>query len=285
MKLHVAIKYKIFTLIIALLVGSNSILSQEANKTDDLAQQLQNPLATLTIIPVLHAFYLESTQTEEVGYTSTLQPMFPINFNKVNMINRVVFGIGYQPGIVEGLDLIPQGYPEKGQIDGAWGISDLNYSFFISPKNVRKVAWGVGPSVTFPTSTDNRLGTGKYSLGFSFVVVYQYEKLTMDLIVRQTWSVAGDAERRDVNQLVAQPLIAYALGKGWVLSTYPTISANWSFDEDRQWTVPIGAGVSKLLFLGKLPMNLSAQYYHYVVRPDLAPHSEFRITTTFVLAK
>ena len=260
-------------------------LHAQEESVNELAQKMQNPLASLIAVPILQNFCLGASQNETTGYEVSFQPIFPINYNKFNIINRIIFGYGYVPGIVEGFQMIPQGAPENGNIDGKWGIGDLNYSSYITAKTANKLAWGVGPSVSMPTATDNRLGTGKWSLGPSIVVVFQTEKWTFDMVFRQIWSIGGDSNRRDVNQLVVQPLIAYGLGKGFTLSTFPTISANWDFEENQRWTVPVGGGLSKVAFLGKLPIVFSLQYYKYVVRPDLAPKSELRFTSTFILSK
>ncbi len=164
-------------------------------------------------------------------------------------------------------------------------MTDLNYSFYFSSKTAGKIAWGLGPSVTLPTANDNRLGSGKWSAGVSLVAVKQVKRWTFDVVLRQTWSFAGDDERIDVNQFVCSPLIAYGLGKGWMINTFPNITANWDFEEGQQWTVPIGTGMSNVVFLGKLPMAIAGQYYYNSIRPDLAPDAEFRVTTTFILSK
>ncbi len=252
---------------------------------DEIAQQMQNPLASMIAVPVLNGFGFEASQNEGTQFYTSFQPIFPFKFKKFNVMNRVIFGYGYVPGIVQGTPDIPIGAPQNGAFDGTWGLSDLNYSFYITSKKPGKVPWGIGPSLSAPLATDNRLGTGKWSAGLSFVMVYQVDRWTFDLVLRQTWSFAGDSERWDVNQFLASPLIAYGLGGGWTINTFPQITANWDFEESQVWTVPFGGGISKLVFFGKLPTNLGLQYYHSIVRPELAPHAELRFTMTFVFAK
>ncbi len=259
-------------------------LAQEPDDLELLAQKLQNPLASISALPIQNNFLFQASQNEELGYGMSLQPIISTQHKNFNLVHRAVFGFGYAPGIVQGLGLLPTGAPDEGRVDGTWGLSDLNYSFYYTPKEAGKVAWGVGPSITLPTATDNRLGSGKWSAGISAVVVYQASKWTIDLVVRQTWSFAGDSDRADISQMVINPLIAYNLGDGWALSTFPSISANWNFDSN-QWTVPVGGGISKLIFHGKLPVSYVLQYYYYAVRPDLAPNSELRIGATLVFAK
>jgi hypothetical protein len=258
--------------------------AQSEEELEQLAQKLQNPLASISALPIQNNFLFQSSQNEELGYGLSFQPIFSTTHKNFNLVHRAVFGIGYAPGIVQGLGLLPTGAPDDGRVDGIWGLSDLNYSFYYTPKEAGKVAWGLGPSITLPTATDNRLGSGKWSAGVSAVVVYQVGKWTIDLVVRQTWSFAGDSERDDISQMVLNPLIAYNIDNGWAISTFPSISANWNF-ESNKWTVPVGGGVSKLLFHGKLPVSYVIQYYYYAARPDLAPTGELRLGATLVFAK
>ena len=68
-----------------------------------------------------------------------------------------------------------------------------------------------------------------------------------------------------------------------MINTFPTITANWDLDE--VWTVPVGAGISKVMFFGKLPTAIALQYYNYAIRPELAPTGELRLSMTLVFAK
>lgn len=40
-------------------------------------------------------------------------------------------------------------------------LGDFNYSLFFSSVKYDKIIWGVGPSISMPTATDDELGTGK----------------------------------------------------------------------------------------------------------------------------
>ncbi len=52
---------------------------------------------------------------------------------------------------------------------------------------------------------------------------------------------------------------------------------DWTADEGQKWKVPFGAGGGKLLFLGKLPLNVQSQAYYFVARPDAGPDWQLRI--------
>jgi hypothetical protein len=88
------------------------------------------------------------------------------------------------------------------------------------------------------------------------------------------WSFAGDDDRRDVNQMPIQPFVNYNLPDAWYVTSAP---ADWEADGDDRWTVPLGAGVGKILRLGRLPVNAQLAAYYKVVRPDSAPEWQLRV--------
>jgi len=263
---------KIYLIALSLVIG-NAITANAQADSDELANKLQNPLAKIIALPIQHNISMGSPSYEGAMYTMSLQPIIATEYDKFNIIHRGVINLSYLPTTADGNGNTP-------------ALGDFNYSFFMAPKKTGKVAWGVGPSVDLPTATEPMLGSGKWSVGAGAVLVYQTKKITLDVVVRQTTSIAGDADRDNVNRFVAQTLFAYGLGNGWVVNTFPTITANWNAEKGQQWTVPVGGGVSKLTFLGgKLPLNMGVQYYHNAVRPDYAPKGELRFLTTFVFGK
>ena len=62
-----------------------------------------------------------------------------------------------------------------------------------------------------------------------------------------------------------------------VLTSAPIITANWEESGDDRWTVPIGAGVGKIVRIGKLPVNVQGSAYYNVVRPDNAAEWQLRL--------
>jgi len=251
----------------------------------DLGQKTQNPLADLIMIPIQNNIMFNGSQNKETGYLMNIMPTYPVAFNNFSLINRAVFTWGYIPGIYQGGDQIPGGMPDNGETDGVWGMGDLNLTSYFTPTPKGTFSWGIGPSLTMPTASDNRMGSGKWSLGPSLVFVWQPQKWTIDAIIRQLWSVGGDENRFDVNQFYLQPLAAYNLRKGWAVATMPIITANWDYDDDNIWMVPVGGGVNKLFNTNKTPMLLMVHYYYNAIKPTLAASSELRIQLSIILPK
>jgi hypothetical protein len=256
--------------------------SDSYEEPQDLGQKTQNPLADLIVIPFQNNFIFDGTQNKQTGYILNIQPVFPLALGKISLINRAVFGFGYVPGIYKGDELISNGSPDDGEANGTWGLLDLNFTTYITPKPNGAFSWGIGPSLTIPTATDNRLGSGKWKLGASLVFVWQPANWTIDAIFRQLWSVAGSDDRGDVNQFFIQPLVAYNLKNGWALATMPVIVANWNYDQENKWLVPIGGGVNKLFYLNKTPVLLMFHYYYNIIKPELVGTSELRIQFSFI---
>lgn len=279
--------HRFISILFAICVTSFQVFSQadETDERQDLGKKTQNPLADLVIVPLQNTFIFHSSQNRETGHFLNIQPVFPIHAKKISFINRVIISLGYIPGLYQGGDNLPSNFPDDGRIDGVWGLGDLNFTSWITPKPKGSFSWGIGPSVSFPIATDNRLGTGKWSIGPSMVVVWQPAKWTIDVIVRQLWSVRGDIDRYNVNQFFLQPLVAYNLNKGWALATMPVITANWDYDQENIWLVPVGGGFNKLFFIKKLPILLMCHYYYNVVKPELAGSSELRIQFTFLFPR
>ena len=121
-------------------------------------------------------------------------------------------------------------------------------------ENFRTVDWGIGPSISFPTATDNQLGSGKWSAGPAAGFFYMRKPWVFVIQGRQLWSFAGDSDRPDVNQMVIQPIIMYGLGNNWALVTDMVIVANWEADSKNHWTVPLGGGLAKFLTIGNQPL-------------------------------
>jgi len=74
------------------------------------------------------------------------------------------------------------------------------------------------------------------------------------ILANNIWSVAGDEDRADMNQMLFQSFVNYNLSNGWYLSSAPINTVNWEADTDKA-TIPLGGGFGKLFRLGRLPVN------------------------------
>jgi hypothetical protein len=211
-------------------------LSSEA-----LAKLAQNPIANLISIPFQNNFNFGVGPNNVCQYNLNFQPVIPFSLSKDwNLITRWITPIINLPSPAPG-------------VRSAFGLGDLNPSFFLSPANPGKIIWGFGPTTTLPTASDPMLGAGKYSLGPSAVALRIQGHWLFGLLVNNQWSVGGWGPR-NLNNFLAQPFCNYNLPKGWYLTSAPVITADWNAPHRDMWTFPMGAGVGKIVKLGGKPL-------------------------------
>jgi hypothetical protein len=240
---------------------------------EELAKIAQNPVANMISIPFQNNFNFGVGPNKVTQYILNFQPVIPITLNdNWNLITRWILPIINQPSPAPG-------------VRSAFGLGDMNPSFFLSPAKPGAVIWGVGPTTTIPTATDPMLGTGKYQVGPSVVVLRIQGHFLFGVLANTQWSVGGWGSQAQNNFLV-QPFLNYNLPDGWYLSTSPIITANWRADHRDMWTVPVGGGFGKIVKLGgKLPINFKLAAYDNVCTPRNAADWQLQFQIQILLPK
>ena len=245
----------------------------------DLRSAVQNPVGDLISLPVETTFDFGAP---DGGATFVnLQPVVPIDVGAFNIVTRTIVPIIDAPGSITGLPGNPDPIPGPRK----FGLGDINLSLFASPKKAGEVIFGVGPAIGLPTATSDILGSGKWNIGPSFVVLTQPKPWTLGILAGNLWSFAGDSDRQNIKQFIAQPFISYNLAKGWFLTSSPMITANWSASGSQRWLVPVGGGFGRLVSLGSQPMQLMLQGFYNVAKPDGAPNWALRFTIQALFPK
>ena len=72
-------------------------------------------------------------------------------------------------------------------------------------------------------------------------------------------------------------------GEKWKKAVAPIITVDWEAESGQRWKVPFGAGAGKLMFWGKLPVNLHVGAYTYVEKPDIGPDWQARVQVQVLL--
>lgn len=249
--LHAVLCFVLLTITILCACVSPS----SAQESGEIAKQAQNPIARLISIPIENDFNPETGVNKEDSYVLQLKPVVPFSLSKDwNLITRTIIPIIQVPDLAPG-------------VNGTTGLGDVNLSLFLSPAKAGRVIWGVGPIISFPTATENILGTKKLSVGPTVVVLKSQGHWLYGALVNNLFSVAGPSARADVNQMLVQPFANYNFRRGWYLTTSPIITANWEVKPDERWVVPVGGGFGKIVHLGKLPVNAYTQFFRNVQRP------------------
>jgi hypothetical protein len=56
----------------------------------------------------------------------------------------------------------------------------------------------------------------------------------------------------------------YNMKRGWYVLTTPIVTADWTAERSKRWTVPVGGGVGKLFKIGRQPLNARAEFFNDV---------------------
>jgi hypothetical protein len=132
----------------------------------------------------------------------------------------------------------------------------------------------LGLSIVFPSNDDGTAERDQVLLGPEFVFGKVASWGLIGARVKHLTNVY-DADVRnwvelpwDTNETTAKIFFAYAMGNGWQIESNPTILYDWEAVSGNEWTVPIGAGVSKTMRLGRVPVKLALDIQKFVVSPD-----------------
>ena len=244
-----------------------------AQDSSDIAKQAQNPIASLISVPFESDFNPHTGANKEDSYVFEMKPVVPFRLsNDWNLITRTIIPVIQVPDLAPG-------------VRGTGGLGDVQESLFLSPTKAGHVIWGAGPVISFPTATENTLGTKKLSLGPTVVVLRSQGHWLFGSLAQNLFSVAGPSGRPDVNQMLLQPFVNYNLPHKWYLTSSPIITANWEARSGERWVVPVGGGLGKIVHLGKQPVNVYTQVFRNVQRPDGTSSWSARFQMQFLFPK
>ena len=241
-----------------------------ASESAKLALKLTNPVASLISIPIQNWFDFNlGPKKDGFRYTMEAQPVYPMQISKDwNLISRTTIPVVYQQNL----------YGRTTQA----GLSDTTESLFLSPTHTSHFIWGAGPIFLLPTATYGALGTRKFGMGPTGVVLLHEGHANFGLLGNQVWSVAGSSNRGYVSQTYAQTFITYTTKKAWTFATTSYDTYDWNAGRWTAIVMPIR--VSKLLKLGGQRMSIGAAPRCTVTSPQYQPKGcglEFTVTPLY----
>lgn len=240
--------------------------SNETASVEKVAKDLANPLAPITTFISQFRVELGNGPDDDTNYQLRLQPSFfkPFADRSAFLLRTIVpFRFNNWPTHDSGLGDITL---------TPYNVSDITRSTFM----------GFGGTFTFPTATEEPLGSGKWSAGPAFILAQVGQPITWGGLVQHIWSYAGASDRSSINVTTVQPFLAYLLGKGWVATVTSETTYNWQADSGDKWTVPLGVQIAKVVQIGGKFFNFGLAGVYYAERPTHAPEWDMRFTATYV---
>ncbi len=233
-------------LVIFLAGKASSVWADDAT---DLAKKTQNPVEKMISVPLQNQFNFGYGPHQNTQYFLNAKPVVPLtSTSSLNFIGRAIIPFVHQPNL----------YPGRGDING---IGDINPTLFLSPANAGQIIWGIGPTMILPTATNKQSGAGKWSIGPEVVILGMPNDWVLGVLAYNVWSVAGDANRTNVNELNLQYFINYNMPHGWYINTTPTITSDWYATSGNRWTIPWGIGAGHVFSIAKQALNMQLQIY------------------------
>src|SRR5664279_1276899 len=214
------------------------------NEAAELAKKLANPIASLISVPFQNNTFYGIGPMKGTQNIMNFQPVVPIKLNEnLNLITRYIIPIVTQ-------------YDITGENTSQSGLGDATISAFLSPSKTHNgVTWGVGPAFLVPTATNQYLGTGKFGMGPTAVILKQTGSgITIGALANQIWSIGGQSDRADVSQLFVQPFFTFNWKSGAGIGAVGSITQNW---ETKIFASSVAIPLSGITKFGKQIIQLA----------------------------
>ncbi len=258
---------------------------QGEDSAADIARKITNPLGGDIIIG-FNFLQIEQQQGDiadknQYAYTYQFQPVLPIRLPALGehwlVVNRPTISYNPSADIPSG----PDGSKKPGisEFNNRSGWADTEYFALLGTsvptKTGRLAEWfGEGDRVLAAGFT-TRWPTGKkslsenvYAAGPAASAAYIGKDWIFASLFQHWWDYAEENGADDFNFSRVQLVYLRNLPGAWQIGGTPFQAADWSESGDDRWTVQVGLGVFKTVFLGKLPVRMGVEFRPSIISPD-----------------
>jgi len=224
----------LFTFLSTATVWAQNEEKPAASDAAAIAKKLANPIGALISLPFQNNTDVGIGENNGTRNTLNIQPIVPFRLSeKYGLITR------YIVPVITQYDITAKGNSES-------GLSDALVSGWLSNNVVKNgIVWGVGAAFLVPTATNELLGTKKFGTGPTIIVLQQKHGWTYGLLANQVWSVAGDENRADVNQMYLQPFITHNWKSGAGLTVNTEMTQSWEAGTTNAFINVMAGGLTK----------------------------------------
>jgi hypothetical protein len=238
--------------LIAFSVYAQEEPAKSGASAQELADKLANPVASLISVPLQNNLNYGIGDFNGSKYTINIQPVIPFKLTEnLNLITRYIIPVVDQRDIT-------------GENTHEFGLSDATVTAFFAPKT-KGIILGFGPAFLVPTATEKVLGTEKFGVGPSVLVMHQGKGLSVGFIANQIWSVAGNEDRSDFNSFYTQIFLSHSYKSGASLGVNAEITQNW---EGNTTMITINPSIGAVTKLG----DQVVQFAIMPLIPVVGPH-------------
>jgi hypothetical protein len=252
--------------------SNNSVAQQSASQTESVAAQnlqtsaeaaptpekgsdaaakdaAENPVAAAISIPLQNNTFCGVGPYRRAENELLIEPVVPIRLSTNWMvISRTIVPVVVAPRL-----------SATAAVD--YGLSNIQPQFYLSPVHTGKFVWGAGPQLWLPTATDKELGTNKWEGGPTTVGLYRSGHWLVGSLVSNQFAGINHVHE---DQMTINWFAFYNFKHGWYLVSTPIVTADWTAERNKRWTVPVGGGAGKLFKIGPQLLNALAEYFNDV---------------------
>lgn len=238
----------------------------EPRTAEEVAAELANPLAPITTVSVQFRSEHGLGPADDVNRQVRLQPSFfrPFAASSALLVRTI----------------LPVRFNEFPSDES--GLGDLSILPYYVPDTSARNFIGYGAAFGFDTASEDTLGSGRTTAGPALLFAATGQPWTWGGLGQHLWSV-DSSSRADVNVSTLQPFVTRLLGQGWAATLTSETSYNWEAPSDEAWTIPLAAGTSKVVSLGREYVNVALSGVVHLDNPEFAPDWELRLGLTYVL--